>query len=95
MTACEVMIGIEIGNNETRAQKFLRNANELLDNKATVIHCPNDDCYNGYVIAYCDCLGDPKCWRCYGKGVVAEACPECRGQGEVLAYPDGRREALI
>jgi len=89
------LIDLELSTNETRAQKFLRNACELLDNTATIVHCPNDDCYGGYTITYCNCLNDPKCLRCYGKGVIQVRCEVCKGQGEVLAYPDGRRESLI
>ena len=38
---------------------------------------------------------DPKCSRCNGKGVIQVRCEVCKGQGEVLAYNDGRREPLI
>ena len=80
---------------ETRSDKLKRNACELLDNTATIVHCPNDDCYNGYLITYCDCLNNPKCSRCNGKGVIQERCPVCEGEGEVLMYKDGSIEVLI
>ena len=95
MNTAENLINLYLEENETRAQKFLRNACELLDNTATIVHCPNDDCYSGYTITYCNCLNDPKCMRCYGKGVVADRCPTCKGEGEVLMHKDGTIEVLI
>lgn len=80
---------------ESPAKQLARKAKALLDNEATIIQCTNDDCYGGYIISYCDCLNDPKCSRCNGKGVIQVRCDVCKGQGEVLAYPDGRREPLI
>jgi len=95
MTLAQALINTELASNETRAQKFLRNANEILSHRATITQCPNDDCYNGYIISYCDCLNDPKCSRCNGKGVIQVRCEVCKGQGEVLMYKNGKVEALI
>ena len=82
------------GIQETQSDKFKRNARELLDNTATIVHCPNDDCYNGYIISYCDCLNNPKCSRCNGKGVIQERCGLCKGEGWVKMDNEGRLEAI-
>lgn len=83
------------GIREARKDKFKRNIYELDTKQATIIHCPNHDCYNGYLITYCDCLNSPKCSRCNGKGVISERCPTCEGQAEVLMHSDGRIEVLV
>ena len=95
MTLAQALINTELASNETRAQKFLRNATELLDLEATIVQCPNEDCYNGCIISYCDCLNNPKCSRCNGKGVVQTRCPTCKGEGEVLMHKDGTIEVLV
>jgi DnaJ-class molecular chaperone len=95
MTLAQALINTELASNETRANKFLRNANELLDLEATIVQCPNEDCYNGCIISYCDCFNNPKCSRCNGKGVAQARCPTCKGEGEVLMHTDGRIEVLI
>ena len=89
------LINLELGNNETRANKFLRNATELLDLEATIIHCP--DCDNGYVRdKSCHCSPNPAgCPDCDYTGYLKTRCEVCKGQGEVLAYNDGRIEVLI
>jgi len=80
---------------ESPDKQLARKAKALLDNEATIIQCPNEDCYNGCIISYCDCLNNPKCSRCNGKGVVQTRCPTCKGEGEVLMHKDGRIEVLI
>jgi len=91
----ERLIDLELGNNETRAHKFLRNANELLDLEATIIHCP--ECINGYVREKsCHCAPNPAgCSDCDYTGYIKEKCYLCKGEGEVLMYKDGRIEVLI
>jgi hypothetical protein len=89
------LINLELGNNETRAHKFLRNANELLDLEATIIHCP--ECINGYVREKsCHCAPNPAgCSDCDYTGYIKEKCYLCKGEGEVLMHTDGRIEVLI
>ena len=91
----ERLIDLELGNNETRAHKFLRNANELLDLEATIIHCP--ECINGYVREKsCHCAPNPAgCSDCDYTGYIKEKCYLCKGEGEVLMHNDGRIEVLI
>ena len=91
----ERLIDLELGNNETRAHKFLRNANELLDLEATIIHCP--ECINGYVREKsCHCAPNPAgCSDCDYTGYIKEKCYLCKGEGEVLMHTDGRIEVLI
>ena len=89
------LINLELGNNETRANKFLRNATELLDLEATIIHCP--ECINGYVREKsCHCAPNPAgCSDCDYTGYIKEKCYLCKGEGEVLMHTDGRIEVLV
>ena len=95
MNACEAMIDIELGTNETRAQKFARNAGELLSDKAVIVTCP--DCEGlRYHERDCSCSPNPNgCSECRHTGRIGIPCQTCKKQGEVLMYADGRIEALI
>ena len=81
--------------NETKAQKFARQARDLLDLEATIIHCP--DCDNGYVRdKSCHCSPNPAgCPDCDYTGYLKTRCELCKGEGEVLMHNDGRIEVLI
>ena len=91
----ERLIDIELGTNETRAKKFLRNANELLNLEATIVTCP--DCEGlGYIEHQCDCSPNPNgCSECGFKGWYGTRCDTCQGEREVLMHNDGRIEVLI
>ena len=89
MTLAQALINTELASNETRAQKFLRNANELLDLEATIVQCP-DCCGDKGRWLYCDWCGGQGCRHCQ-----KEICPTCKGEGEVLMHKDGTIEVLI
>ena len=99
MTACLAMINLELSTNESRAAKFSRNAAELLNNEAVIVTCPNEECVNGYTPKQHDCwahgYSDEGCPWCNNLGYTAPMCEICKGQGEVLMYPDGHTEPLI
>jgi len=80
---------------ESPDKQLARKAKALLDNEATIIHCP--DCDNGYVRdKSCHCSPNPAgCPDCDYTGYLKTRCEVCKGQGEVLAYNDGRIEVLI
>lgn len=65
------------------AQKAWEIIGPTLDRETYFIPCNNDDCYKGHIIFYCDCMNDPKCSRCGGKGVIVQDCPDCKGKGEI------------
>lgn len=95
MNACEAMMHIEMDSNEPRAYKFLRQACELLDNTATIIHCPK--CNNGYVREIsCSCSPNPAgCSDCDFTGYIEQRCELCEGEGMVIVHSDGRMEAYL
>jgi len=95
MTACLAMINLELSTNESRAMKFRRNACEILDNQATIVTCNDCEGLRQHE-KQCDCYPNPNgCAECKGKGWYGVRCPTCKGEGQVLMYPDGHTEPLI
>ena len=95
MTLAQALINTELASNETRAMKFRRNACEILEDKATIVTCP--DCEGlRYHEKQCDCYPNPNgCSECGGKGWYGIRCNTCGGEGQVLMYKDGHTEVLI
>jgi DnaJ-class molecular chaperone len=93
MTLAQALINTELASNETRANKFLRNANELLDREATIVTCPECEGLRRHE-RYCDCNG-VGCHWCNGDGIIFTTCQMCKGEGEVLMHKDGTIEVLV
>lgn len=84
------------GIQESRSDKFARNAAELLSDEATIVTCP--DC-EGLMFIKVDCECYPfnpnGCAMCDYKGWTKQTCVTCKGEGQVLMHKDGYMEALL
>jgi hypothetical protein len=86
MSAAEAIIDLELLNNETRAQRFLKEVDTIIKHPGSYIPCPdcNGEGGKSWVCGFCFGKG---CHHC-SLGMILLSCETCQGRGEVYKIDD-------